>query len=383
MISRRTILQGGAAFGAVTMLAPGFALARANTGKRFFLVVLRGAVDGLSFVPPLGDPDFQRLRGRWLDGPEAEIKLDSTFALHPALKNVGKLYGGGDALLAHAIATDYRDRSHFDAQNLLETGGNRPFQLRDGWLNRFLGLVEGGKPWALAIAPSIPLALRGANPVTNYAPTALPEASAETIERIAALYAQDPALHAAWSASQGVQEQVGESAMTGMRDAARAGDLAARLMREENGARIAMLDLPGWDSHANQVGQLNRRFGELDSMLGAFRQGIGPLWSETAVLVLTEFGRTVAINGTNGTDHGTGGAAMLLGGEVRGKRVVADWPGLAAGGLLEGRDLKPTGSTEAFIAGALAEHYALEPARVMEALFPGRQQRPMTGLIAT
>ncbi len=382
MITRRNILQGGAAIGAMTMLAPGFAFAQAKTDKRFFLVMLRGAVDGLSFVPPVGDPDFQRLRGRWLEGPEAGIKLDSMFALHPALKNVGNLYGAGDALLAHAIATDYRDRSHFDAQNLLETGGERPFQLRDGWLNRFLGLVDGGKPSALALAPSIPLTLRGTNPVTNYAPSALPEASAETIERIAGLYAQDEALRAAWSASQGVQEQVGESTMIGMRDAAKAGDLAARLMRDENGARIAMLDIPGWDSHAYQVAQLNRRFTELDTLLGAFHEGMGSLWANTAVLVLTEFGRTVAINGTNGTDHGTGGAALLLGGGVKGKRVVADWPGLTPDGLLEGRDLKPTGSTEALIAGTLAEHFALEPARVMEALFPGRQQRAMAELFA-
>lgn len=308
-------------------------------------------------------------------------KLDSTFTLHPALARFGALYGAGEALVAHAFATDYRERSHFDAQNLLETGGERAFERRDGWLNRFLGLMPDGQPPALALAPSVPLLLRGDNPVASYAPTALPDASAELIERVGSLYVNDEELHSLWAGANEARAAAGDSEMSNLRNAAMTGELAARMMREGNGARVAMLDLPGWDSHAGQQGQLKTRLTQLDTLLDAFHKGMGPLWNDTLVMVVTEFGRTVAVNGSGGTDHGTGAASLLLGGAVNGGRVVADWPGLGQSQLLEGRDLRPTGSLEALMAGSVAEHFGVEPGRTMQTLFPGRDQRPVEGLI--
>lgn len=382
MLTRRHLLLTGAAFGAAAGLThPRMAFATAATDRRLFLIVQRGGADGLFTAAPLGDSGFAQQRGQWAKLYEGGRKLDSVFTLHPALKNFGALYGAGEALVAHAIATDYRDRSHFDAQNLLETGGISAYQMRDGWLNRFLGLVPEGQPQALALAAAVPLVLRGDNPVKSYAPTALRDASAELIARVESLYVGDEDLHALWASANQVRAAAGDTEMSNLRDAALTGELAARMMREGTGARIAMLDLPGWDSHAGQPGQVEKRLGHLDALLGSFHTAIGRAWKDTLVMVVTEFGRTVAINGTVGTDHGTGGAALLLGGAVKGRRVVADWPGLGQSQLLQGRDLKPTGSLEALIAGAVAEHFGVEPGKAMRTLFPGRGQRPVEGLI--
>ena len=380
MFSRRTLLQAGVTVGAITMVAPNLAFAKAESDKKLFVIFLRGAVDGLSFIPPVGDPALARSRAVWMDELSGAHRLDTTFALHPGLGRIAKLYAQGDVIGTQAIATDYRERSHFDAQNLLETGGQRPFQVRDGWLNRFLGLFANGKPSALAIAPFVPLVLRGANPASSYAPSDIPDASQETVERIAALYAHDPQLRAAWNETVAIHARLQGGDTTELSGAAQTGQLAARLMAGGDGASIAMVDVPGWDSHANQIPQLNRRFAALDTLIGAFCDEIGAAWSDTLVLVATEFGRTVAINGTNGTDHGTGGAALLLGGGIKGGRVIADWPGLDQAALYEGRDLKPTQSLESLIGGALAEHFALDPDKTMAQLFPGRA-KALTGLI--
>lgn len=380
MLTRRTLIGSGAALG-LAACAPNLAFAKAETDKRLLLVVLRGAADGLSLAAPLSDRGFLDKRGQWAELYAGAPKLDATFTLHPAMKNFARLYGERQALVGHALATSYRSRSHFDAQNLLETGGERAYQLRDGFLNRFLGILPGGVPSALALAPAIPLMLRGDNAVSSYAPSSLPDASALFLERVAGLYAHDAQLLDMWTKARAAQELAGD-ASGNLRDSAQAGELAARMMRDAAGARVVMLDLPGWDSHTNQIKQLDQRLTQLDALIGAFHTGIGPAWQDTMVMVVTEFGRTVAVNGTGGTDHGTGTAAVLLGGGVRGGRVDADWPGLAPAQLFEQRDLKPTRSLEAFMVGALAEHFSIEPELVFRTLFPGRTERPLEGLIA-
>jgi uncharacterized protein (DUF1501 family) len=334
-------------------------------------------------VPPIGDPQFASIRGPWLEAGPAPRKISSDFALAPQLSTIAGMYEEGDVLPVHAVATAYRERSHFDAQNLLETGGTKPYALRDGWLNRLLGILEGTPSHGLAIAPTIPAALQGSQPVTSYAPNAIPDAEEDFLTRIASLYPEDSRLQQAWEAGIAVKATAGDLSMKNLKSAADAGALAARLMLPQDGARIAMIDLPGWDTHAQQLGRLARGFAKLDALVGAFRDGISTVWQDTLVVVVTEFGRTVAINGTGGTDHGTGAAGFLLGGSVRGGRVLADWPGLASAALYDGRDLRPTTSLEMLLAGTLAEHFALDPERTAKTLFPGRPTAVIGGLIAT
>ena len=382
MLDRRTLLAFGAAAGTVAAFTPRMVLGKVNSEKRLLVLVLRGATDGLSLAAPVADPAFRNLRGAWLDAYADAPKLDGTFRLHPKLGEVAKIYADGDALIAHAVSTDYRERSHFDAQNVLESGATKPFERRDGFLNRLVGLAGGGDMSALALAPAMPLALRGKYPATTYAPSNLPEASEGLLARLPALYGDDPQLAAMWQQAQDVGQLADGTEEGSLRKASDAGTLAARMLGDKDGARIAMLDLAGWDTHANQARMLERGFGKLDALLGAFRKGIGPMWKDTMVLAVTEFGRTAAINGTGGTDHGTASAALVMGGSVRGGRVVADWPGLASSQLYEGRDLRPTMSLEALMAGALAEHFGLDAAQAMTVLFPGRSSRPLTGLAA-
>lgn len=384
LIGRRTLLQGGAAAALVTALPASVAVARAATGRRFIFVIQRGAADGLATIAPTGDPAYAGLRGALAEDTTGGRKLDSFFALHPALTQAGELYAAGEALFVHAVASPYRDRSHFDGQNVLETGGNAAYVLRDGWLNRLLGLLPAGEARATAIAATVPMVLRGAREVGSYAPSALPDASDDLLARVAALYARDAQLHGLWSQAMQTRSLAGDQPGGGPGpNGAALGALAARLLGED-GARIAVIETGGWDTHANQRGRLALQLRNLDALIGALRTGLGPAWSQTLVLVATEFGRTAAPNGTGGTDHGTGAAAMLLGGAVQGGRVLADWPGLAPASLYEGRDLKPTLGLDTLIGSAVAAHFGLDPQSVPRTLFPSiAAARPIGGLIRT
>jgi uncharacterized protein (DUF1501 family) len=377
MIDRRFFL--GASAGLTAALGmPRMAFASAGGDRRFVFIIQRGAADGLAIVAPAGDPAYSGIRGEMAHDMAGGAKLDSMFTLHPALTETAKLYAAKEALLVHAIASPYRERSHFDGQNILETGGARAYQRQDGWMNRLVGLVSPGERKALAIAPTIPPAMRGPNQVSSYAPSALPDASGGLMSRVAMLYEGDPQLHLLWSQAVETRAMAGEGGGGGRRDnGAATGALAARLLSGENGARVAFIETEGWDTHANQRGALARQLRNLDAMLAALKSGLGAEWSKTLVIVATEFGRTAAPNGTGGTDHGTASTAMLLGGAVSGSRVIADWPGLARGHLYEGRDLKPTTALDALIAGALAQHYELEPRQAMRVLFPDARDAAM------
>ena len=371
MLTRRSFMAAGTAASALAPFgAPALAFAKANTERRFVFIIQRGAADGLSILAPTGDPGFAGIRGDFASDAAAGTKLDSFFTLHPALSQVSGMYSEKQALFVHAVASPYRDRSHFDGQNVLETGGSAAYRLKDGWINRLLGLLPAIDSKALALSSTVPMALRGEREVSSYASSQLPSPSDDLLARVGSLYESDPQLHELWTAAMDTRMKAGTVAQgAGGEKGSATGALAARMLLGD-GARIAMIETNGCDTHSAQRGRLNAQLRDLDQMHGALKTGLGTQWANTLVIIATEFGRTARPNGTGGTDHGQGSASMLLGGAVAGGRVLADWPGLADAALYEGRDLKPTADLDALIAGALAQHYSLEPARVMRTLFP-------------
>ena len=380
MIARRDLLSAAALGAGALFVAPGLALATVPTERRFVFIIQRGAADGLDILRPTGDPAFATLRGELIGDTAAGTKLDAMFTLHPALAEVGRMYGQGQALFVHAVASPYRDRSHFDGQNVLETGGAQPYAVRDGWLNRLVTMLPRSSDEAIAIAATVPTALRGSVQVASFAPSALPHAADDLMTRVTALYDADPQLHPVWQAALETKGLAADAAAG--QDPASLGRLTASFLTKPDGPRIAMLETLGWDTHSAQRGRLANQLKNLDAMLAAMRDGLGTAWATTTVLVATEFGRTAAVNGTGGTDHGTGSVAMLVGGAVKGGRVVADWPGLAQASLYQARDLRPTSTLDALIAGAAAESLALDPERVGRGLFAqATSDRPMAGLI--
>ena len=369
MLTRRFFLaSGGASALLATFGFPRMAFAAANTDRRFVFIIQRGAADGLAIVAPTGDPAFAGIRGAFAEDVSGGARLGSFFTLHPALAETAKLYAANQALFVHAVASPYRDRSHFDGQNVLETGGSAAYRLKDGWMNRMLGLLPPAEAKALALSSTVPAALRGPREVSSYAPSSLPSASDDLLARVSKLYEGDQQLHSLWAAAMETRMTAGDLAGGGQNGAA-TGALAAKFLAGD-GARIAMIETNGWDTHSGQRGRLAAQLRGLDQLVAALKTGLGADWANTLVVVATEFGRTVAPNGTGGTDHGTASAAMLLGGAVAGGKVIADWPGLSQAALYEGRDLKPTADLDALIAAALAQHYRLDPARVASTLFP-------------
>jgi uncharacterized protein (DUF1501 family) len=383
MIDRRQWLMGAGAASALAGL-PVIAFASADTEQRLVVVMLRGAMDGLSAAPPFGDPDYQAARtGLAIAQPGAAggaLALDGVFGLNPALSNLHRRYGAGELVLFHAIASPYRDRSHFDGQNLLENGSTAPYGLADGWLNRALiGLpgpsMAGRKELGIALAPAMPLMLRGTAPVTSWSPSVLPGPSADFVARVERLYgATDPKLMNALAGAAQANEAASGMGKPGAGDAfVTLMTAAAKFLSDPDGPCVAMVESTGWDTHANQTGPYNvlsRNLAELDRGLEALAVGLGPNWSRTAVLVMTEFGRTVAMNGTAGSDHGTASAAFLLGGAVAGGRVLADWPGLKAANLYAGRDLKPTADLRQLMKAALRDHMGVGEGHIDRAVFP-------------
>ncbi|PKR87803.1 hypothetical protein CXZ10_18970 [Pleomorphomonas diazotrophica] len=378
---RRDFLRNAALGAGTLFFAPRMAFANVETDRRFVFIIQRGAADGLDTVIPHGDPSLARLRGSLAIDPNTMHKLDGMFALHPSLGRLADFYRKKQSLFVHAIASPYRERSHFDGQNVLESGGVGPYQVRDGWLNRLSTLLPKSREEAIAFAPTIPLALRGAAPVTSYAPSNLPEAPDDLLARVTTLYDGDAELHRLWSRA--VETRGIAETADARQDPAAVGKTAAEFLGRADGPRIAMIETAGWDTHGGQKQRLANQLGGLDKMIGSLCDGLGDVWAKTTVLVATEFGRTATVNGTDGTDHGTAAAAMLIGGAVQGGRVVSDWPGLAPGQLYEGRDLAPTLDLDALIAMVAAESLGLDPEKTMRTLFPNRPiNRQLSGLVA-
>ena len=446
-MKRREFLTAGALAAGGTLLSGLTFAGVANGNKpRLVFIILRGALDGLEAVPPCGDPAYAALRGELeIARPGTNggaLALDGIFGLHPALSFMHQTYAARELIIFHAVAGPYRNRSHFDGQNVLETGYAQPHAAQTGWLNRALAALPAArapeKTRGVSIAPTAPLVMRGPAAVTSWSPSHLAPLDDDTLQRISDLYSHDPVLGrklAEALAAEAIAEQSAarsRDAMAGgagahfaagafgsmmdtsgrmtMAPDARMGQradrrpplaqrgrpgaqyaqvvrAAARFIRQADGPQVAVFDTTGWDTHfneGNEKGQLAARLAALDAALGGLKAGLGPVWSDTAVLLATEFGRTVAENGTRGTDHGTATAAYLLGGAVKGGRVVADWPGLSPRQLYQDRDLRPTLDLRAVMKGLLAEHLGV-PARALEsAVFPeSGAARPLKGLVRT
>jgi uncharacterized protein (DUF1501 family) len=394
--SRRALLVGGASFAAWAYL-PKFARAADGRDPRLITIILRGALDGLATVAPVGDPDYAGLHGSialLADGPHAATMLDSFFALHPSMPEFARMYRDKQAAVIHAVSTPYRDRSHFDGQDVLESGFAGPGRVQSGWLNRALeGLPKGERVMSgLAVGVTTPLVLRGAAPTVGWAPVSLPAAADDTAARLLDLYRhRDPALASALSQGLRLEKTAsGDDMKTKpggnnaglMRQVARG---AAKVMAADDGPRIAALAFDGWDTHANEggpVGRLAQLLSGLDGALGEFQTVLGERWRDTVVVVATEFGRTARINGTEGTDHGTGTIALLAGGAVKGGRVISDWPGLKPSNLYEGRDLAPTSDLRAALKGVLHDHLGISETVLAKNVFPDSAQvKPMQGLV--
>jgi uncharacterized protein (DUF1501 family) len=384
-------------------------LARAEgRDPRFLTFILRGALDGLATVAPVGDPNWIALRGDdalSLDGPAPALKLDDFFALNPAMPNLHRMFAAQEAIIVHACATPYRERSHFDGQDVLESGLARAGAADTGWLNRALaGLSHGGKvdpngSKALGVGPVTPLVVRGPAAVLSWAPQRGQPASADTVDRLLELYRHsDPKLakvleenarlkaieHSGAMADGGGKPMPGQAQVRAY--FAEVAGTAAKFLAQPDGPRVGALALDGWDTHFNEgiaKGRLSQLLGALDDALAAVKTNMGPAWRETVVALMTEFGRTAHINGTDGTDHGTGTVALLVGGALKGGRVIADWPGLRTTDLYDGRDLKPTTDLRAVLKGLLKDHLRADDRALAANVFPGSEAvKPMTGLVA-
>jgi uncharacterized protein (DUF1501 family) len=399
-ITRRRFLEGAGTLTAIGFL-PGLSLARPDTSGRLVLVILRGGMDGLAAVPPYGEPTYERTRaGLALEEPGRAggiLKLDGTFGLHPGLERLHRLYQAGEALVLHAMATPYRERSHFDGQDILENGTDTP-HASSGWLNRALDTLPArDRPdtsaHGMALAQSVPMVLRGDAPVESWAPSPLPEVDADTLGRLAELYADEPFFAARLQRALATDDMA-DRAMGGGRHRGRRGRRgqfaslarpAATFLRAPDGPRVAVMEVGGWDTHANQgarQGRLATQLTALDAGIEALRQGLGPAWSQTAVIVVSEFGRTVAENGTRGTDHGTAGVGFLIGGAVRGGRILCDWPGIRRSALYEGRDLMPTLDARSLFKTVLRDHLGVPIGPLERDVFPNSAKAvPIEGLI--
>lgn len=365
--SRRLFLSG---IGAVTVsgLMPGSLAARETTGRKLVIVILRGAMDGLSALPKLDDPYLQEHRPSLI--PENPLPLNDGFALHPSLQTLHGMVQAGDGLMMQAVAGPWRERSHFEAQDLLESGTTTQVT-RDGWLNR--ALQQSAAPIsAVSIGPAQPLILQGAAEATSWSPPALPEASEDTTQRLMDLYADDPLLGPALAQAVEVDEIAGGMRMNGRGAQNYAAPLAAagRLMRAEGGPDVAVVALTGWDTHARQSALLNNRFRALDEGVAALKKELGPAWANSMVVIATEFGRTVRENGAKGTDHGTAGLAIVLGGALSTSGVRGDWPGLAPAQLFENRDLAPANDLRALLKGTLQAQLGIDRRNLDTIVFP-------------
>ena len=388
MLTRRKMLKTAGTATLLGSVAPArVAFGAAPTENRLAVVVLRGGLDGLHAVPPYGDRRYRSLRPTIaVPSPGEEdgaLDLNGTFGLHPALAPLHKLYAQKQLLIVQAATTGYAQRSHFDGQNVLENGTNIPYGANDGWLNRALvALNDGDRRLGLSVGHTVPLMMRGDARVQTWSPTKLPQASDDFLARLAYIYEKDTMLSDALGEARQSQDVA-----KGMMDRRRStggprgqykalSEAAGRLLAAPNGPRIAVFEAGGWDTHFGQTFRLRQQLGELATGLATFQESLGPVWDYTAVIVLSEFGRTAAENGSRGTDHGVGGIALLLGGAVAGGRFAGDWPGLAERALYQGRDVQPTTDYRSLLKAMLRDRMGLNETFLEDTVFPGSRAAP-------
>jgi uncharacterized protein (DUF1501 family) len=378
--SRRHALGLGTALGITLFCAPAWA---AQSRRKLVVIVCRGAMDGLSVAPPLADSNYESLRGAIAIAPNETLPFDSDFGLHPKLNALAALVRNGQARIAPAAAIPQRIRSHFEAQDLLESGGARLYAATTGWLNR---AVSSGNVAALSVGAQEPLILRGAAPVQSWSPGGRVTPSMERLSAILQdLYASDAMLSRNFAAGLRTEAMAGQFGD----DPKQGGPFAiatttARFLGEAGGPSIAVLSLDGFDTHANQGGvngQLANRLKGLDDVLAGLHQGLGAAWQDTIVIAVTEFGRTARVNGTGGTDHGTASTLILAGGALKPGGIVGDWPTLAT--LFENRDVAPTLDIRQVFKGVLAEHLGIDRRTLETAVFPDSAAAPaISGIVA-
>ncbi|TAN09079.1 MAG: DUF1501 domain-containing protein [Rhodanobacteraceae bacterium] len=398
MLSRRRFFVHTALGAAALLIWPQLTFAATGSDTRFLFVLLRGGLDGLESVPPYGDPGYQAMRGALALSPSAAKpahRLDHVFALHPSFDFAAQLYAQGQFMPVVAAAPPYWGRSHFQAQNCVENGTAKPDGAQTGWLNRCIACMPGVA--GLACAAVMPLTMRGSATVETWSPPLPTEVNPILLQRLQPLYAADPRLAGPFARAIAQQQDspvpesgAGNMAMAGGKPhQKRAGGLpvmmaaAGGFMGKAGGPRVAFVEDDGWDTHANEAAIVTRKIAELDAGLKAFHQSIRPVWKRTVVIVATEFGRTARINGTGGTDHGTGGSMFLAGGALRGGRVAGSWPGIGAGDLYQQRDVHATTDFRSVFKGVLGAHLGVAESLLASRVFPGSAKvAPMGGLLA-
>lgn len=373
VISRRSFLTRGAVLGcslAASPLVTPVTFASAPWDNRLVVIILRGGMDGLDVVRPVGDPAYAALRPGLAIG-DAPIDLDGFFALHPALAPLMPMWRAQELGFVHAVSTPYRDkRSHFDGQDMLEAGTERLNSgIRDGWLNRMLQEVPGVRAdTAYAIGTDEVRVLHGPAPVSNWTPDANLSLSPDALRLAELIMEDDPAMHAALAEAQTLSTGLLGERLAGNGHSKIAGFAAARLRAD---ARVAAFSLGGWDTHRRQNRSLARSLNRLAETLLVLKSGLADVWDRTTVVAMTEFGRTARENGTGGTDHGTAGVMVMAGGAINGGRVYGQWPGLQSADLYEERDLMPTGDVRAAAAWIMAGMTGLDRTTLQDRIFPG------------
>jgi uncharacterized protein (DUF1501 family) len=387
--SRRRFLLGSAS--ALSVAGASLQVRAAQTDARFVLILLRGAMDGLNVVVPYGDANLKVWRSSLVPPDPGQqdglSDLGGFWGLHPSLRTMHALYAANDLLPIQCVAGPNRSRSHFEAQDILECGANQ--RMTSGWLNRIAGLLPENPKFdvAFAMGTMSPLLIHGPTPTTTLDPFhPRPRVSTGFYKNIAAMYGNHPKTSA--EIADGLNDRryieavlSGESYSGVSRGFPRLARAAARMLSAPDGPRLAELELDGWDTHINQRVRLAESLARLDEGIAVLRAGLADVWSRTVILVVTEFGRTVRVNGNRGTDHGTGTAAILLGGAVAGGRVLADWPGLARNQLFEDRDLQPTLDIRAVAKGVVGPHLGLSADGLAAAFPESHTVLPKSGLL--
>lgn len=372
-LNRRGLLVGGLA-GVSLAFAGRSAFAEVEGGRKLFLIIARGAMDGLSVAPPVDDPNYASLRGPL--AIQNAKRIGGGFGLHPALAQMGAMADAGQLRIAPAVAIPERQRSHFEAQDVLESGAAGAYASPTGWLNRALQALGPTRARGLAVGAQTPLVLRGVVQAAAWSPGPDRTHSERTLSTLQDLYRNDALLGSALASGLAedarAQAAIG-GATTGQNDVAGLGRNVARLTAGPDGADLVAISVDGWDTHARQgadTGQLANRLDGLDRLVGGLKDGLGAAWDRSIVVIATEFGRTVRVNGTGGTDHGTGSTAILAGGGLRRGGPLTDFPGLGAGALFENRDVAPATDIRALFKGVLAEHLHMDRRVLDTSVFP-------------
>ncbi len=397
-INRRRFLQGAVMAGAAVTMCPGLVLAQARTDKRLVIIIQRGAMDGLAAVAPYGDLNYRSLRGDLALSPDALLRLDANFGMPQSLKPMYDMFTAGELGIIHAVASPYRERSHFEGQSVLELGSTgQPYSLESGWLNRVVAAVNArDNSLGLAFGESIPMMMRGPVKVGSYAPTALPELNNDFMSLLETSYAHDKLFKDALDQGMYLQEHTGDAMNGDEKEMAKKTNspkafeamcqIAGQWLARPDGPRLATIEIGGWDTHVAQgteAGRLANNFDILARGIDSLKQTLGPEWKNTTVVTLTEFGRTARPNGNKGTDHGTASLMFVAGGSVRGG-LFGHWPGLGSNQLYQNRDLMPTTDIRGPMKGILNTLYGLSPATLDHDIYPDSgNAMQMNGLIKT